>query len=294
VNLNHTHGIIMSLFTSARSVSLRKIVRSDISSTSRFDEINDAFKDFQSSISSVVEDNLTLLEEVPLLHNLRFEELKEFLANQIKQDLNEDMLFEKSVELSRYARNMFEYMDTYFNEIFRFHQELRKELLSEMFDVSKIFLNSDLPTSFLNVIEDSLLTEIDFIEIFDKEIRREQLDLVRFRNNLTKFKRVCDTHNLWVRQFDETRSKMENARVKIIWYVDFNNSETVNEIFKEKTIKVSLLDKSILNNLIAELRDNIEKMDRLNARKMEILSTLKYEPNEATNALLKIIQILNR
>ena len=64
-----------------------------------------------------------------------------------------------------------------------------------------MFLNSDLPLSFINVVSDSLLAEIDCIDIFDREIKREWLDLIKYRSNVTKFKRVCENHNRWVDAF---------------------------------------------------------------------------------------------
>ncbi|MEM2970948.1 MAG: hypothetical protein QW270_00790 [Candidatus Bathyarchaeia archaeon] len=281
-------------FTDVKSTSLRRIVRNDTSSNLQFDALDEAFKDFKSSVSAVIESNLKLLDEVPLFHNLHLEDLRKFLESQIRTGLSKDVLFEKAVEIGRYARNMFDSMDAYFSEIFHFHQELKKELHSEMFNVSKMFLNSDLPLSFVKAIGDSLLNEIDYVDVFDKEIRKERLDLIKYRDNRTKFKRVCEAHNLWVRKFDELRTRMERERVKLIWYVDFNNSGSVNEIFKDKTIKTSLLDKSMLHNFILNLQKQVQEMERLNASKMEIHSFLRYETDEGTRTLLRIMQNLSQ
>ncbi|MGC8895907.1 MAG: hypothetical protein ACP5LB_03950 [Candidatus Bathyarchaeia archaeon] len=277
-----------------KSSSLRRIVRDDTSPSLQFDTVNEAFKDFKSGVSTVVESNLNLLKEVPLHYKLRFEDLKEYLESQIIADLSKDLLFEQAIEISRYARNMYELMDSYFHKIFNFHQELKKQLYSEMFSTSKMFLNSDLPISFVNTIGESLLTEIDYLDIFDKEIRKERFDLIRYRSNRPKFKRVCEKHNLWVKRFDEIREKMERERVKLVWYVDFNNSQGLSEVFKEKTIKVNLLNKSTLYQLILRLQEQTRRMEELNSSKIEFLSFLKQETDEGTKALLRMIQILNQ
>lgn len=286
--------VVMLSIPDTKSSSLRKIVRYDTSPSLQFDTVNEAFKDFKSGISTVVESNVNLLKEVPLHYKLHFEDLKEYLEAQIVADLSRDLLFEQAIEISRYARNMYESMDSYFHKIFDFHQKLKEQLYVEMFSISKMFLNSDLPTSFMNVVGESLLTEIDYLDIFDKEIRKEKFDLIRYRSNRPKFERVCERHNLWVRRFDEIRERMERERVKLIWYVDFNNSEGLNEVFKEKRIKMNLLNKSTLYDLIFKLQEQTRKMADLNSSRIEFLSFLKRKPDEGTRTLLRMIQILNQ
>lgn len=286
--------IVMLSIPDIKSGSLRRIVRDDTSSSLQFDTVNEAFKDFKSSVSTVVESNVNLLKEIPLHYKLHFEDLKEYLESQIVEDLSKDLLFEQAIEISRYARNMYESMDSYFHKIFNFHQELKEQLYAEMFSISKMFLNSDLPTLFMNAIGESLLTEMDYLDIFDKEIQKERFDLIRYRSNRPKFKKVCERHNLWVRKFDEIRERMERERVKLIWYVDFNNSEDLNEVFKEKTIKMSLLKNSTLFDLIFRLQEQTQKMANLNSSKIEFLSFLKQKPDEGTRTLLRVIQILDQ
>jgi len=276
------------------TASLRRIVRNDISSNLQFDAIDEAFKDFRSAVSAILESNVNLLNEVPLHHDLHIEDLRKFMESQIRKDLSEDPLFEKGIEISKYSRNMTELMDSYFSEIFSFHQELKRELHSDIFSVSKMFLNSDLPLPFVKTLGDSFVAEIDYLEVFDKEARRERLDLIRYRSNRPKFERVCKTHNLWVKRFDEVRSKMEQERVKLIWYVDFNNSASVDDIFKDKSIKMSLMDRATLYGFIRGLQKQVSEMETLNAQKTEIISFLDYETDEGTEALLGMMQILGR
>lgn len=284
---------VMLSFVDKKSASLRKIVRDDISSHQQFDTVDETFKDFKSATSAIIKSNLSLLNEVPL-YKLSVEDLKEFLTREIKKDLSEDLLFEKSIEIGRYARDMFKSMDSYFRQIFSFHEELKKDLYSKMFSASKMFLNSDLPLLFMKSIGDSLLAEIDYVSIFDKEIRKERFDLIKYRNNRPKFERVCEAHNLWVKKFDQIRSKMEHEQVKLIWYIDFNNSESVDEIFEDKIIKTSLLDKLVLNELIVNLQKYSQEMEKLNMSKIEIHTFLRREVDEGARTLVRMMQILNQ
>ena len=280
------------------SNSLQKIIREDVSSNLQFD-IDNAFKDFKSGVSAVIKSNIKLLEEVPLTHRLSREDIKNFLEHKIRKDLYEDPIFEKAIELSRYTRNMLKYMDSYFKEIFTFHEKVKKELYAEIFHVSKMFLNSDLPLSFINVISDSLLAEIDCIDIFDREIKRERLDLIKYRSNVIKFKRVCENHNRWVDAFIKAKARMEKARIKLIWYIDFNNSENVHEIFKDKQIRIKLLDRIVLIKLIDELRKCVHQMEKLNNSKIDINSVFQSyrdykQKDEGTKTLLRMIQVFSQ
>jgi len=280
------------------SNSLQKIIREDVSSNLQFD-IDNAFKDFKSGVSAVIKSNIKLLEEVPLTHRLSRGDIKNFLEHKIRKDLYEDPIFEKAIELSRYTRNMLKYMDSYFKEIFTFHEKVKKELYVEIFHVSKMFLNSDLPLSFINVVSDSLLAEIDCIDIFDREIKREWLDLIKYRSNVTKFKRVCENHNRWVDAFIKAKARMEKARIKLIWYIDFNNSENVHEIFKDKQIRIKLLDRIVLIKLIDELRKCVHQMEELNNSKIDINSVFQSyrdykQKDEGTKTLLRMIQVFSQ
>lgn len=278
--------------TDMEKASLSNIIREDTPFPLQFDTVNKDFKDFKTAISETVEINLDLLNEIPLPKNLDREELREFFKKEIRSDLEKDVSFEKSVELRKYAKNMYEFMDSYFREVFDYNEQRKKELFIDMFCVSKMFLNSDLPMTFSGSVEDSILVDIDYIEIFAKKISQERLSLLRNRNNQTKFKRVCDSHNMWVDRVHETLAQMEHDRVKLIWYVDFNNSASLNEIFKDKTIKMRLVDKEILFDFINALRNQVHQMEELNASMIELHSFLPFEIDDGTKAIRNIMQLL--
>jgi hypothetical protein len=273
--------------------SLCRIVRSDVSSSVQFDVVDEAFKDFKSGIAAVVESNLHLLNEIPL-YNLQRDDIKEFLEGQIREDLNEDPLFEKAIELGRYAQDMYKSMDDYFREIFEYHEERKKDLHIELFSISKIFVDSDLPLSFLKTLGDSLLAEMGYLDVFVREIRKEKLDLLKYRSNRPKFERVCENHNMWVDRFAKTRSKLELERVKLIWYVDFNNSKNVTEIFKDKPVKKGLLDKSTLSDFILGLLKQVEEMEKLVIPRLDVSSLLQHERDEASRVLIGVMQIISK
>ena len=274
--------------------SFPRIVRGDITSPLRFGTVEEAFKDFKTCLSETVTTNLDLLDEIPLHTDFQVEELREYLRSEFESDLRNDPLFEKSVEIGKYAENMFEYIKSYFREIFGFHEHLKRRLHADIFSLSKMFLNSDLPLPFMKTITDSLLTEIDYVDLFDKEIHKERLHLFIHRNNRKKFERICDKHNLWVDRFVQRQSMMENDRVKLIWYVDFNNSASVKEVFKDKFLKLNSLDKPILYSFIRGLQEQVQGMQKLNSTKMEWLASLPHEIDDGAKTIVKIMQLLNQ
>lgn len=280
--------------TDMSKASLSKIVRDDNSFPLQFEEVACDFKDFQAAISQVLESNMNLLGEVPLPEHLNLEEIRGFLERKIKADLEKDPIFEKAFEVSKYTKSMFEYMDSYFREVFDYYEQRQKQLSSDMFCLSKMFLNSDLPVAFASATEDSILAEKDYIEVFTSRIRGERLSLIRNRSNKTKFKRVCDSHNNWVRKFRERLVDIEHIRVKLIWYVDFNNSKSLEEVFKDKIIKTSLLDMTKLSDFICGLQNEVDEMEKLNGSMMELGSVLPLEVDDGKRAIRRIMQILGK
>lgn len=279
----------------AKGFSLPKIIRNDTSFPLEFENITDTFKDYKTAISETIEDNLSLLEEIPIPEHLSMDILKEFLRKDIDSDLRKDELFEKAVEIGRYAKSMNNSMDSYFREIFTYHEKLKQDMNSKIFYVSKMFLNSDLPLSFLKSIGDSILVEKDHTDIFDKEIRKEWWNLLASRSNRPKFEKICDTHNLWIKEFSERQKQMERQRVKLVWYVDFNNSSNIDEVFKDKFVKKSLLDEGILRDLISELQKIVQEAEKLSMSRLEFHPFAeKHETESDVRTILEIMQIIDR
>lgn len=284
-------ALILSL-EDMKNASLPKIVRDDKSFPLQFNKTNYDLEDYKTAISRTVENNLTLLKEIPIPMNFDLSQLREFLECRIKSDLNNDLLFEKSVEIGKYAKDMGQFMNSYFNEIFIFHEQLKKDLQLDLFFISRMFLDSDLPMQFMKAVGDSILVEGDYIEVFDKRIRKEHLDLLVNRNNRPRFDRICESHNRWAGASSERLDRIERTRVKLIWYVDLNNSSSLDEIFKRKIIKTGCLDRKVLLSLVQELRDQTDEMARLNTSLTESFPIPSYLDQDGARAMLKMIKII--
>jgi hypothetical protein len=282
---------------SSRSSDKPEIVRRTIVFPQRFevtgDAISKALEDYKTAIAETVKANLDLLDELPSLKTLHTEELKEFLQKAVEDDLKRDLVFEKSVELQRYMNDMWRYVDSYFKEVFNHHANLKDQTDADIFAVSRMFFNSDLPVSFLKTIENSLLTEKDYIDIYDKRIRRERLDLLVNRNNRRKFEKICDVHNRWIDPFVSRLKNLDRTRVKIIWYVDFNNSDKIEDIFKDKAINSSRIDTHILQNAIDDLQKLTYEIGRLVEANMEFHPFASYEGTDSVRTIRRIMDLLS-
>lgn len=267
----------MEAITDIVDASPTRIVRRDLSLVSGFNcEVDEAFKDYKAAISETVRTNLELLEEIPLPKSLSLDELKEFFKKDIPSELSKDATFEKTVEVSKYASNISQYLGSYFREIFALNRKLMGKMNQALFHFSKIFLNSDLPISFLRTVERSILAYKDYIAFFDKEIRKEHRELIIYRNNKRKFDRVCDAHNKWVALLEEKSDRIDHERTKLFWYIDFNNSNRIDEIFADKFIKMELLDKEVLGKYLENLQKFTTDLEELN------YSRTSFEPLPAT------------
>jgi hypothetical protein len=282
----------MSQLVELKSNFLPKISQNESFTILESNGLTDAIKDYKASIVETVNLNMKLLDEIPLRMEFR-EELKKRFESMITKDLESDKLFEKQVEIGRYAKDLFNRIDLYFRETFKFNKQRKEKLGYESLSNSRLFLNSDLPLSFLKICNASLFTEMDYIDIFDKEIRKERVELLVSRKNRTKFNRVCERHNAWASKFADSRNAMSHARVKLIWYIDFNNSKTTDEIFKEKRINTSSLDKKTLFAFIGELENQVQSMEKLNLTKTSFDFRSQSDADDGTMTIAKMISTLS-
>jgi hypothetical protein len=272
-----------------------RIIRKDMSLASGFNsEVDEAFKDYKTAVSETVKSNLELLEEIPLPKSLSLGDLKEFFQKDIPSDLSNDATFEKAVEVGKYARDIAKYMSSYFREIFVFHNTLKKEMYGSLFQVSRMFLNSDLPIPFLRSVERSILAHIDYIDIFDREIHREHRDLIVNRNDKRKFDRICTIHNEWVKAFGEKTKSLERKRVRLLWYVDFNNSTSLDEIFKDKFIELRSLDRGVLQEFVESLRQDASDLETLNLSRATFEPFSASEYNDGARAIMALMKLIAR
>jgi hypothetical protein len=220
-----------------------------------YGDVEEVFKDFKTALADTVQGNLEILKELPPLKSLSIEEIRQYLEKDIKSHLEKDSIFEKSVEIARYVKDISKYLASYFGEIFKYHDNIRASIDRSIFNGCRMFFNSDLPFSFLSVVGDSLLAEKDYMDVYDRRIHREYVGLLANRNNEKKFKRLCDAHNQWINPLTKKFDDIQRTRVKLMWYVDFSNSMSVDELFKVKPLKSSSLDKDAFESIIVSLKD---------------------------------------
>lgn len=279
------------------STNKLEVVRSSISISQRFeisgDAINKTFRNYKTAVEETVKDNLSLLDELPPLKNLSIEELKEHFKKMLEDDLKKDLVFEKSVEIQRYANDIWTYVDSYFREIFEYHNSVRREVDSKIFDVCRMFFNSDMPLCFLKTMENALLIQKDYLDVYDRRIRKERLNLLVSRNNRRKFEKLCENHNRWVMPFTERLDKIERTWIKLFWYVDFSNSAAVNDIFRVKTIKSSNIDMKVVQEFISDLQKQTQEIERLIEPMIEFRLFTSYEDNSGARTIRKVMELLN-
>jgi hypothetical protein len=282
----------MEAITDIVDASPTRIVRRDLSLVSGFNcEVVEAFKDYRAAISETVRYNLELLEEIPLPKSLSLDALKEFFKKDIPSELSKDTTFEKTVEVSKYASNISQYLGSYFREIFALNGKLMGKMNQGLFHFSKIFLNSDLPISFLRTVERSILVHKDYIAFFDKEIRKEHRELIIYRSNRRKFDRVCDAHNKWAALLEEKSERIDRERTKLFWYIDFNNSNCIDEIFADKFIKMELLDKEVLGKYIENLQKFTTDLEELNYSRASVEPLPATKVSDGAKAILSLMKL---
>jgi len=257
-------GVLSMLPSNLGVISAEKIFRNDV-----FKPVSLGFltqkPDIQieeTDIAAVVEDNIRILDSIRLPSHFDRETLANFLERIIKEDLEKDPLHKQSAELNKYAKDFRNHMRQYFDRIFDFHEKLKGDISKYVFATSNIFLKSDFPPSFARTLTFSLLTECRFIDIYDLTIRREHLALITNYNDLKKFKRLCDAHNRWVEPFDSAINKIIETRIGLIWYADFTHSKTLEEIFKPKAFKKSLLDEEYFFGMLVDLQRQTDQFRR--------------------------------
>jgi hypothetical protein len=130
--------------------------------------------------------------------------------------------------------------------------------------------------------------------LFDRRIRKERLHLVANRNNRPKFERICDSHNEWVHVFSEKLDTIQRERIKLIWYVDINNSNSVKEIFEDKVIKTKQLDPAVLSRLIQNLEKMTSELEALIMANMESPCLPTINVDESVKTITAMMEILNQ
>ena len=277
-----------------KKAAMPLVVENELTAPLKCNILKEDFDSFKEAIATTINTNIELLKELPVPKNFSIEQVITFFKSEIKSNLQKDCFFEKTVEVCKYANSMFESMEKYFKNVFGLHTSTKERHCSDIFEVSKLFLNSDLSDVFLKAISNSFLIENDFIDLYDKRIRKEHATLIAFRNNRTKFERLCNEHNYWVHDFTAKLNSISRNRTKLIWYVDINNSNTVEELFKDKFIKTEVLDNTVLCQLIQALEQNTSELELLFTRDVNLPCLPRINVDDSVRTITGLMDILNR
>ena len=247
----------------------------------------------KTDISWIVNDNLKILDSIRVPSSLDGKILASLLEKMIKREVEKDPLHKEAVEINKYANDIRVYMQKYFAKIFEFDVKLKEDLAKHAFAASNDYIKSDLPASFARTLTLSLFTECKFIDVFDAKIRREQLSLITYYNDWQKFKRVVESHNAWVDPLDALIDNIDSTRVGLIWYVDFCNSKTIDQIFIPKTLKKSFLDQEYFFGILVDLQRKTDKMRQaLASLTRETFATSPSREDPTVDMLCSIMEIL--
>jgi hypothetical protein len=211
------------------------------------------FEEYKDTIARTIEINLNAVDELP---PLRFgkNDIKQHFKKLLEEQLKKDERLEKSVEIKKYCKSFNQYIVSYYEEIFKYHDKIRDDTTSWMIGASRIYFNSDLPISFLKIYEDACLAQKDYLDVFDRKIKQERMKLFSYRSNRRKFDALCDEHNRWIEPFGKKLNQVEHEQVNIMWYIDLANCEKIEDFDKPKTIHYCNLDASAFNQQLENLQ----------------------------------------
>lgn len=250
------------------------------------------FKRYKDALDSTIAENLNLIDELPPLKYLSKTELRDYFRKKLDEDLRKDEVFEKSVELSKYAKSISTYLQDYYREIFDHLSNCNKRMESEILDACRMYFNSDLPMRILKAIENSILMQRDYVDIYGRTLHREQFTLLRNRNNHKKFEKLCTIHNNWIDQFSTLLEDSDRTRLKLFWYIDFNNSKTVEDIFKVKKIEAASLDMKIVEGYATCLEKMTEDIKLIVEKNTEFHPIEMYDTENGSRSIREIMDLL--
>ena len=254
-------------------------------------EIKADFANYKDELANTVKYNLKLIDELPPLRILTKSQIKEHMAKRLKSNLEKDALFEKSVSIKKYVNDIVKYLTNYFREVFDQNEMITKNLHSELYELWRMYYNSDLPLKYILIIERAILLHSTHIAIYDKVLRKERVSLLINRNNRKKFEHLCKIHNNWIGQFADV-DKIDDLRIKFFWYIDFCNCHNVEEILKVKKIKTSRLSLQEMDTLTESIDKLANKITPLVEKYADFEGIPTYK-DDGIRVLSKIVDALS-
>lgn len=214
-------------------------------------------------LQTAIDDNIQILNKVPLPKHIDKSDIEKQVKAMAETDFNNNPLAKQVVKLVKYANNFHTYFNLYFENIFNFDKELINNFQQTMLNYSNIFMESDLSPFFLRELNFSIITDIKTIETLDKKMHQERVHFFGARNNDIKFRRLCDSHNQWIKPIVDGLEDMRTNRVALLWYIDFQNSSNSEQMFKFKAVKNEKLDKEAFNLLIKNLQQSTSGLRKI-------------------------------
>jgi hypothetical protein len=212
--------------------------------------------------NDTLEENLKVLRMIELPKWFSLEQLDKYFKDTITEDLKKSPLFTEQQKIYKCTRDIKKYLFDYFKQIYNHEDNIIQFIEGRMLQVSNNFMNSDLPPFFLRIINLSFKTEERYDIIFKKRIRREEVKLKMYLHDFKKFRRVVDGHNAWVENIDTFLNDMKNQRLAILWYIEIWNSRKIDELFKDKTLKMSALDNNVFEKMLLQLESMTNEVRR--------------------------------
>jgi hypothetical protein len=218
---------------------------------------NEEKEDF---FSQVLKENLEILDQIKIPNRFDRKQIEERFTRRITEDLKEAPLIKTEEKIDKYTKAINRYFQKYFEEIYDHVDNLIDSYQGKILMSSRDFLNSDLPPSFLRTVSLSFKTEQKFFEIYKKKIKKEEFHLKLNCNNQKKFNRIVEQHNGWVDRLNPFLDDMAQQCIALLWYVNIWNSKSLDELFEEKTYKMSSLDRETFESMLVQLESMIKEV----------------------------------
>lgn len=261
--------------------SLKSTMPTPIEWVEKGKAVKQDFEDYKTTLDKTMELNLRIIDELPEFSMFTKEQIRNHLTKILEEQLKKSEVLEKSVQMKKYCHGINKYLQSYFAEIYKYHDRIRDDAMREMHTTCKDFFNSDLPLSFLKTIESECLCVSDYLDIYDKRLKEEHFKLIQNLHNERKFKNLLNEHNQWIDPFTERLDRMEHARVKLMWYIDLCNCSKIDDFDKSKPIRVNNLNIQYFNSLTREIEELVSKTSALIRPYIEFHPLSSYEDASA-------------
>lgn len=219
-------------------------------------------KEETSPEEEIMKDNLDILKHIQLPERFRQSDVEEFLERKVKKDL-ENPFHQLVLKIQKYVSDFHNKHSLYFATIFDLHDKMAEMLQHRTLFTAQIYIISELPSSFQKTVALSFMTELKLLGLVNTRMRQERVRFLGARSNDVKFDRLCEAHNRWINPLLDITDDMIDKRTRLLWYLEFNGSRTLSELFKLKPYKMSDYDSETYYSHIKLLQRSVESLRSL-------------------------------